>query len=111
MELKNIVEQLYEVIQERKKDPIEGSYTSYLFSEGMDKILKKIGEESAEVIIGSKNNNKDEVVYETCDLIYHLLVLMAYQDITIDDIVKELEKRRQKICNKKPERKTAEGIH
>ncbi|MBV7274461.1 phosphoribosyl-ATP diphosphatase [Clostridium thailandense] len=111
MELKNIVEQLYEVIQERKENPIEGSYTSYLFSEGIDKILKKIGEESAEVIIASKNNSKDEFVYETCDLIYHVLVLMACQGVVIDDIVKELEKRRQKICNKKPERKTAEGIH
>lgn len=111
MELKNIVEQLYEVIQERKNNAIEGSYTSYLFSEGIDKILKKIGEESAEVIIASKNNSKDEVVYETCDLIYHILVLMACQDIAIDDIVKELEKRRQKICNKKLERKSVEGIH
>lgn len=111
MELKSIVEQLYGIIEERKENPIEGSYTSYLFKEGLDKILKKIGEESSEIIIGAKNNSKDEVVYETCDLVYHLLVLMVQQGIDINDLVKELEKRRLKICNKKPERKTVEGIH
>ncbi|MCT8976954.1 phosphoribosyl-ATP diphosphatase [Clostridium sp. CX1] len=111
MELKSIVEQLYGIIEERRENPIEGSYTSYLFKEGLDKILKKIGEESSEIIIGAKNNSKDEVVYETCDLVYHLLVLMVQQGIDINDLVKELEKRRLKICNKKPERKTVEGIH
>lgn len=111
MELKSIVEQLYEVIEERKSNPIEGSYTSYLFEEGINKILKKIGEETSEVIIASKNNNKNEEVSEMCDLIYHLLVLMVNQGIDINDIVQELEKRRQKICNKKPERKPIESIH
>lgn len=111
MELQSIIEELYKVIEERKNNPIEGSYTNYLFKEGIDKILKKVGEETSEVIIASKNNNKDEEVYEICDLIYHLLVLMANQGITIEDIVKELEKRRQKICNKKPERKIAQDIH
>lgn len=111
MELKDIIEQLYEVIEDRKNNSIEGSYTNYLFKEGIDKILKKVGEESAEVIIAAKNNSKDETVYEISDLIYHVLVLMANQGIKIEDITKELEKRRQKICNKKPERKTVESIH
>lgn len=109
MELKDIIEQLYEVIEGRKKNYIEGSYTCYLFKEGIDKILKKVGEESAEVIIASKNNSKDETVYEISDLIYHVLVLMANQNIKIEDITRELEKRRQKICNKKPERKKVEA--
>lgn len=110
MELKSVIEELYEVIQERKESPIEESYTSYLFNKGTDKILKKIGEEASEVIIGAKNNNNDEVVSETCDLVYHLLVLMAHQGIALDDVVKELEKRREKIGNKKAERKPVENI-
>ncbi|AKA70025.1 phosphoribosyl-ATP diphosphatase [Clostridium scatologenes] len=111
MELKNIVQQLYEIVEDRKENPIEGSYTSYLFKEGVDKILKKVGEETAEVIIGAKNNSKDETVYEISDLFYHVVVLMVQQGIKIEDIMTELEKRRQKICNKKPERKEVESIH
>lgn len=111
MELKNIVEQLYGVIEERRSNPIEGSYTSYLFEEGIDKILKKLGEETSEVIIASKNNDKSEEVKEMCDLIYHLLVLMVNQGVAVEDIVQELEKRRQKICNKKPQRIAVESIH
>ncbi|MBC2582830.1 phosphoribosyl-ATP diphosphatase [Clostridium sp. DJ247] len=106
MELQGVIEQLYEVIKERKNNPMEGSYTNYLLTEGIDKILKKVGEETSEVIIASKNNDKDEEVYEICDLIYHLLVLMVNQGVELDDITKELEKRREKIGNKKPERKT-----
>ncbi|NMM65579.1 phosphoribosyl-ATP diphosphatase [Clostridium sp. P21] len=111
MESKNIIEQLYEIIEARRDNPIERSYTSYLFKEGIDKILKKIGEEASEVIIGAKNNSKEETVYEISDLIYHIVVLMAAQGIKIEDITEELEKRRQKICNKKPERKEVESIH
>lgn len=111
MEFKNIVEKLYEVIEERKSNPIEGAYTSYLFEEGVDKILKKLGEETSEVIIASKNDNKYEEVNEICDLIYHLLVLMVNQGVAVDDIVQELEKRRQKICNKKADREQVGGIH
>lgn len=110
MEIKSIVEQLYEVIEERKGNPVEGSYTSYLFEKGIDKILKKVGEEATEVIIASKNNNKSEEVSEICDLIYHLMVLMANQGITIEDIAQELDKRREKTCNKKAERKPIENI-
>ena len=75
----NVVQELYKIIEERKENPIEGSYTSYLFEEGLDKILKKIGEESAEVIISSKNNDPKEIVSEISDLVYHTLVLMALQ--------------------------------
>jgi phosphoribosyl-ATP pyrophosphohydrolase len=111
MQLNNIVEQLYEVILERKSNPIEGSYTSYLFEKGVDKILKKLGEETSEVIIASKNDNKSEEINEICDLIYHLLVLMVNQGVDIADIVQELEKRRQKIYNIKFEREPVGGIH
>jgi phosphoribosyl-ATP pyrophosphohydrolase len=110
MELKSIIEQLYEVIEERKNNPVEGSYTSYLFEKGVDKILKKVGEEATEVIIASKNNNKDEKVSEICDLIYHLMVLMVDQGVAIDEIAQELDKRREKTCNKKAERKPIENI-
>ncbi|KZL94293.1 phosphoribosyl-ATP diphosphatase [Clostridium magnum] len=110
MEIKSVVEQLYEVIKERRGNPVEGSYTSYLFEKGLDKILKKVGEEATEVIIASKNNNKIEEVSEICDLIYHLIVLMANQGIDIEDIAQELDKRREKTCNKKAERKPIENI-
>jgi phosphoribosyl-ATP pyrophosphohydrolase/phosphoribosyl-AMP cyclohydrolase len=72
----------------------ENSYTSYLFSKGLDKILKKIGEESAEVIIAAKNREKKELIYETADLIYHLLVLLVEQGVELSDIFAELRSRR-----------------
>ena len=84
--------ELYKVILDRKINPKEGSYTNYLFEKGIDKILKKIGEESAEVIIGAKNN-RGELVYESSDLIYHLLVLLVNEGVTLDDIYNELDKR------------------
>lgn len=84
---------LYEIIIDRKKNPVEGSYTNYLFAKGIDKILKKIGEESSEIIIASKDKNKEQVVFEISDLIYHLTVLMAEFEITWDDIKTELDKR------------------
>ena len=83
---------LMELIKGRKDTKIEGSYTSYLFEKGLDKILKKIGEESSEVIIAAKNNRK-ETIYEISDLIYHMLVLMAEMDIDIKDVIKELASR------------------
>lgn len=100
----NVLEQLYDIILSRKENPTEGSYTSYLFEKGLDKVLKKVGEETSEVIIASKNNSRDEMVLEISDLVYHLLVLMAMQGVKIQDIACELEKRQAKICNKKPER-------
>lgn len=84
---------LYELINERKINDKEGSYTTYLFNSGIDKILKKIGEESSEVIIGAKNDNKEEIIYELADLLYHSLVLMVEKNITLNDIKDELSKR------------------
>ncbi len=83
---------LMELIKGRKTEKVEGSYTSYLFEKGLDKILKKIGEESSEVIIAAKNDRK-ETIYEISDLIYHMLVLMAEMNIEIKDVIKELASR------------------
>ncbi len=83
---------LMELIKGRKNQKKEGSYTSYLFEKGLDKILKKIGEESSEVIIAAKNDRK-EAIYEISDLIYHMLVLMAEMNIEIKDVIKELASR------------------
>ena len=91
----------YETILERRDAKNEGSYTAYLFEQGIDKILKKIGEESSEVIIAAKNAKNEETVGEICDLLYHTLVLMAYQDISIEDVEAELDKRAQKAGNLK----------
>lgn len=90
--VKNTLPDLYKVILDRKLNPKEGSYTNYLFTEGIDKILKKVGEESAEVIIGAKNT-REELIYETSDLIYHLLVLLVNEGITLGDIFEELAGR------------------
>lgn len=91
----NILQDLYNLLLERKANPVEGSYSCYLFDKGIDKILKKVGEETSEVIIGAKNKDKDELVYETSDLIYHLLVLLVNEGVTIDDIKTELVKRKK----------------
>jgi phosphoribosyl-ATP pyrophosphohydrolase/phosphoribosyl-AMP cyclohydrolase len=87
-----ILNKLYEVILQRKTQPQEGSYTNYLFEKGIDKILKKVGEESAEVIIGAKNS-KEELIYEASDLIYHLLVLLVNEGVSLTEIYKELSGR------------------
>jgi phosphoribosyl-ATP pyrophosphohydrolase/phosphoribosyl-AMP cyclohydrolase len=89
----SILNKVYNQIINRKENPVEGSYTNYLFEKGLDKILKKVGEETSEVIIGAKNKNKEELVYELSDLIYHSLVLMVSEGVTIDDIKEELTKR------------------
>ena len=89
-----ILKELYDVVTDRRDHPKEGSYTNYLFDKGLDKILKKIGEESAEVIIASKNRSREEVTYEVSDLVYHLMVLLVDQGVTLDDIYAELKKRR-----------------
>lgn len=86
--------ELMDVIRERQRTMPEDSYTSYLFKKGLDKILKKVGEESAEVIIAAKNREKSELVYETADLIYHLMVLLVEQGIELPDIFAELKSRR-----------------
>ena len=93
-EKQKILDELYAVITDRKENPKEGSYTCYLFEKGIDKILKKIGEETSEVIIAAKNNSRDETVYEAADLMYHLMVLMVEMGISLEDIYSELQKRR-----------------
>ena len=87
------LEGLYQTIMSRKNKPEKKSYTNYLFQEGIDKILKKIGEEASEIIIAAKNPSKDELIYELSDFVYHALVLMAEKGLVIGDIYKELEKR------------------
>ncbi len=86
-------EGLYALIEGRKQDPKEGSYTSYLFDKGLEKILKKVGEESTEVIIAGAKRDKEETIFEISDLAYHVLVLMIELGISVTDITKELEKR------------------
>lgn len=86
-------EGLYELIRGRKTDPQEGSYTTYLFSKGVDKILKKVGEESTEVIIAAAKGDKQETVFEIADVCYHILVLMVQMGISVEEITRELEKR------------------
>ena len=87
------IEGLMELIKGRKTDKKEGSYTTYLFEKGRDKILKKVGEEATEVIIAGKADDKAETIYELADLMYHAMVLMADMDISVDDILKELASR------------------
>lgn len=84
---------LMELIRGRKTDPQEGSYTTYLFQKGLDKILKKIGEESTEVIIAAKDNDPKETIYEISDLVYHVMVMMIEQGISLEDIRRELASR------------------
>ena len=105
----NEMEVLYQTILERKESSEPGSYTGYLFDKGLEKILKKVGEESSEVIIASmKENNNEEIINELGDLFYHVLVLMAQKGITLEEVNKELEKRSKKKNNLKGERKPIE---
>ncbi|HZK34753.1 MAG TPA: bifunctional phosphoribosyl-AMP cyclohydrolase/phosphoribosyl-ATP diphosphatase HisIE [Bacillota bacterium] len=90
----SILQELYKVVANRKETPKEGSYTNYLFDKGLDKILKKVGEEASEVIIASKNRSDDEIVYEVSDLVYHLMVLLVEREISLEDVYSELRKRR-----------------
>ncbi len=89
-----VLQEVMNVILDRQVHPKEGSYTNYLFSKGVDKICKKVGEESAEVIIAAKNGSKEELRYEAADLIYHLMVLMANQGLPLAELFAELDKRR-----------------
>ena len=100
---------LFETIMDRKQHAEAGSYTGYLFEKGTEKILKKVGEECTEVVIASmKENNKEEIVNEIGDLIYHLFVLMADKDISLD-VNAELYRRSGKTGNLKPERRKIEN--
>ncbi len=93
--LATVLNDLYNVIQQRQLNPVEGSYTNYLFEKGQDKILKKVGEEAVETVIASKNNKSEEVLYEMGDLWYHCLVLLAYHKLTPDQLLDELMSRRK----------------
>lgn len=96
VQTRSIVHEITDEIKNRRANPVEGSYTSYLFSEGLDKILKKVGEETTEVVIGAKNRDKAEVTSELADLTYHSLVLMEELGVSVEDIKNELRKRRPK---------------
>lgn len=89
----SVLNALYQTVISRKENPQEGSYTCYLFDKGIDKILKKVGEEATEVVIAAKNPNPEEVKYELADFLYHAMVLMVEKGITWEDIVKELADR------------------
>lgn len=97
----NCIKEVYATILDRRDHPVEKSYTHYLFEQGLDKILKKVGEESAETIIAAKNGNNEDTVGEIADLTYHLLVMMAQQGITPDDVKNLLEERHGKAGNLK----------
>jgi len=84
---------VYNVILDRKVNPKEGSYTNYLFDKGIDKILKKLGEEATEIVIAAKNPNPDEIKYEISDFLYHMMVLMAEKNVTWEEITNELARR------------------
>ncbi len=99
--MKDALSELYEVVLERKNERREGSYTCYLFEKGLDKILKKCGEECAEVIIAAKNGDNADTANEICDLLYHLTVLMAAQGISVDEVNAILRERGKKAGNLK----------
>lgn len=94
-ELEGVLNELYAVIEDRKEKRPEGSYTTYLFNNGLDKILKKVGEESAETIVAAKNTDAQRLVSETSDLLYHLLVMLVERGVTLDEIAQELKGRRK----------------
>ena len=97
----DVIKGLYEVVQGRKENPMEGSYTCYLLEQGLDKILKKCGEECSEVIIAAKNGKNEDTANEICDLLYHLIVMMVESGISVEEVEEILERRRQKIGNLK----------
>ncbi len=91
----DILEEVFEVIKQRKVDPPPGSYVASLFEKGEDKILEKVGEEAVEVILASKSGGKDELIYESADLIFHLMVLLAAKGVELDEVYEELRRRRR----------------
>lgn len=97
----NALQELFKVVKTRKESPMEGSYTNYLFDQGLDKILKKCGEECAETIIAAKNQNPKEIASEICDLLYHLTVLSVASGVELSKIETILQERSAKIGNLK----------
>jgi len=96
-----VLKRLYQVVLDRKANPQEGSYTCYLFNKGVDKILKKVGEECAETIIAAKNGDKTELIGEINDVFYHMMVMMNECGVTLEDVCKEMDVRAAKIGNLK----------
>lgn len=99
--MNDTLKNLYAVVLDRKANPQEGSYTCYLFDKGLDKILKKVGEECAETIIAAKNDVPADTVGEISDLLYHLTVMMVEKGIPMEDVLAELDRRSLKIGNLK----------
>ncbi|WP_410981891.1 phosphoribosyl-ATP diphosphatase [Bacillus cereus] len=95
--MEDVLKSLYETIQMRKKNPISESYTNYLFIKGEDKILKKIGEECTEVVIAAKNDNKEELVKEMVDVIYHCFVLLVEKNVSLEDVLEEVKERQGQL--------------
>ncbi|ORU89860.1 MAG: phosphoribosyl-ATP pyrophosphatase [Cycloclasticus sp. symbiont of Poecilosclerida sp. M] len=91
--MSDILKQLEAVLQQRKSEDPSSSYAASLYAKGLDSILKKIGEESAETIIAAKSGDKEQIIYETADLWFHTLVMLAQQDLSSDAVLKELERR------------------
>ena len=104
--MSDVLKDLAAVIEQRRAEPQEGSYTCYLFEKGLDKILKKVAEECGETIIAAKNADKGEICYEVCDLIYHLLVMMNETGVPLEDVLSELSARSAKIGNLKQMKNT-----
>lgn len=96
------LDRLMSVVLSRRQDPGENSYTAYLFDQGLDKILKKVGEEATETVIAAKNPDPQDLVEEISDLLYHLTVLLAVQDLTWEDVGQVLDRRAETLGNKKP---------
>ena len=90
---REVLEALYATVENRRDNPKEGSYTCYLLDKGIDKILKKVGEEATEIVIAAKNPNPEEIKYEISDFLYHVMVLMVERGITWEDITRELAER------------------
>ena len=110
MQSNEVLEALYQTIIDRREQPKEGSYTCYLFEKGLDKILKKVGEECTEVVIASLTQTREDQINEIGDLLYHLTVLMVEKGISMEDVSAELKRRAQKTHNLKAERKPIEHL-
>lgn len=97
----NSFEQMEQVIAQRRAEPMEGSYTCYLFEKGLDKILKKVGEECAETIIAAKNGDRENLISEINDVFYHMMVMMNVCGVTMEEVCCEMDQRAEKIGNLK----------
>ena len=96
MNLGEVLKELYQIVEERKRELPENSYTASLFRKGEDRILQKVGEEAIETILALKSGNKEEAIYEVSDLLYHLMVALVDKDISLDEIAEELNRRMRK---------------